>query len=645
VKQRVSAIAMPALLLLAGCAGGNAVSGVSPFAPVAASSAQPTTNATTIAQIVITIPAKASGTAIRRGRAYVSPATQSMSVQVDSSVAVSQSLTANAPGCAVSSPLGTLTCAVKVPAPPGPHTFTFATYDRLGGTGNLLSTNTITQTIVANVLNTLNVTLDGVPAALQVAPLPDSATTAGSTSTGIQFFASTLPTAILIVAVDADGNYILGPGAPTYRVSIGSATAGSGIAIDAPPASNPNEFSLHATNLGTAQLAITATTISSAAKALTTTIDLRSTSFVSTIAGTMAPAGGYANGTGAGALFNDPSAIAYNPTTKLLYVADASNCAIRQTTLSGVTTTIAGPPPPGSFNCGYQNGPNASALFDQPSSVVVNPATGDLYVADNSCAVREVSTRTRMTTSISGTGSPLTGCTFADGTGANGQAGIFLGLGFDTANGDIYIADTANCAIRQMAKNSSGTWTMTTIGGAIPPVGACGFADGTGNNALFNVPLGIAYDSANGDLYVADTGNCAIRQMAFKGGAWVTTTIAGPYPFLSCGYVDGSGATARFSGFSAIAYDAKSDALFVTEFEDGGANPPGNCAIRRITPTGDTFTVAGISPPSEPNCGLPAEGLGSSSRFAFPAGITADSTTGDLYITDEAEQTVQRIQL
>jgi hypothetical protein len=639
VKQHIVPVAIASLLALAGCSGGNAVSGMGPLIPVPTSAPVATSGpaGSTRANIVITIPAKASAAkASRLRRAYISPATQSISVAIDSAPAVPQNLTPSSPGCVVSSPLATLTCTVAIPTLAGSHTFTFSTYDRLGAIGNLLSTNTVTQTIVANVVNALKVTLDGVPAAIQITPVPGSTLVDASPTTGIQFFGSSAPTAILIVAVDADGNYILGPGSPTYTASVSAATAGSGIAIGAPPSNNPNEFSLQATNLGTARLTVATTGAASSASPVTATMTVRSTSLVSPFVGNGVAAAAYENGTGAAALFSGPNSVAFNPTTKLLYVSDGSNCAIRQITLAGLTTTLAGPPPPNSFDCGYQNGTNASALFEQPDAVAVNPSTGDVYVSDGGCAIRQISATTHMTTALSGVGSPLYGCTFADGVGANAQSGVFTGLAFDSANGDIYIADAANCAIRQMTERG-GVWTMSTIGGAIPPVGQCGFADGTGNNALFAVPLGIAYDSANGDLYVADNGNCAIRQMAYNGSAWVTTTIAGAYPFGQCSDVDGTGSIARFYGTGAITYDAKVDAMFVTEFE--------NCSVRRVTASGDTFTVAGDLPPGQTGCGIPATGLGTDTRFAFPYGIAADPITGDLYMADETSNTVVRIQL
>ncbi len=111
---------------------------------------------------------------------------------------------------------------------------------------------------------------------------------------------------------------------------------------------------------------------------------------VTTLAGT-AGTSGSTNGTGAAALFNNPTGVAVNPTTGDIYVADLSNDTIRQITPAGVVTTLAGTPgTPGSTN-----GTGAAALFNIPTGVAVNPTTGDIYVADQrNGSIRQLSLNT-----------------------------------------------------------------------------------------------------------------------------------------------------------------------------------------------------------------------------------------------------------
>jgi hypothetical protein len=101
----------------------------------------------------------------------------------------------------------------------------------------------------------------------------------------------------------------------------------------------------------------------------------------------------------------------------------------------------------------------------------------------------------------------LAGCAtcpagFADGTGSAAQFNYPAGVALDT-NGNVYVADYYNSAIRKVTPKGE----VTTLAG----VYGQGFADGTGSAAEFYWPLGVAVDSA-GNVYVADTYNNIIRK-------------------------------------------------------------------------------------------------------------------------------------
>jgi glucose/arabinose dehydrogenase len=97
----------------------------------------------------------------------------------------------------------------------------------------------------------------------------------------------------------------------------------------------------------------------------------------------------------------------------------------------------------------------------------------------------------------------------------------------------VYIADAGdNNRIRRIGVDG----TVTTIAGTRE-----GFADGDVTSAAFHTPSGIAIDTA-GNLYVADTGNNAIRKITQQG---IVTTIAGN---RKAGYRDGAASEAQFSG-------------------------------------------------------------------------------------------------
>ena len=278
---------------------------------------------------------------------------------------------------------------------------------------------------------------------------------------------------------------------------------------------------------------------------------------VSTIAGSLGGFGS-ADGTNGAAQFFNPFGIAVDGVGNLC-VADSGNETIRKITpsLSGgqtnwVVTTIAG----SVETSGSSDGIGDAALFNRPNGIAVNGA-GALCVADMfNNTVREI------TPGVSGgvtvwavaTIAGLAGGSgSADGAGTAAQFSNPYGMALDSA-GNLYVADSGNNTIRQVAPALSPgqtNWVVGTIAGSPENAGS---ADGTGSGALFSGPLGICVGGA-GNLFVADGGNATIRQMTPSVSAgqtnWVVSTIAGS-PGIA-GAVDGTGAVARFNGPTAIA--------------------------------------------------------------------------------------------
>jgi streptogramin lyase len=131
-----------------------------------------------------------------------------------------------------------------------------------------------------------------------------------------------------------------------------------------------------------------------------------------------------------------------------------------------------------------------------------------------------------------------------------------------------------------------------------------GSADAKGAAARFNTPRGIAID-ANGNVYVADQLNYAIRKIAPDG---TVSTFAGKRG--ASGTRDGKGNNALFSQPTAVTIDGSGN-LFVTD----------GVAIRKITPDADVSTVTT----------LPAGDFGGDNR-RYPGGIAADGS-GNLIVT------------
>ena len=628
---------VPSLLAaLAGCGGAGAASGPSALPPGGAG-ASSTTGAQASAHVVIAIPQTTASTG--RAPAYVSPATQSISVAVDAGAPTLQNLSPSSPNCSSAGTAYPLNCTVPVSATAGSHTLTFITYDQPNGAGNKLSANSISVTFVTGQNPAIPVVLAGVPASFQIDPASaaSSSTIAGSASAGYQFLMGA-GAKILVVALDADGNFIVGPGAPTIAASLTGVTAGSGIAISPVAGGNPNLFTLSSTSAGAATLALSATPSAAlAGSALTANVPLSAVALVTTVAGT-AGVTGLVDGTGTTALFSSPYGDAYDSANGNIYVVD--DCTIREVTPgngtanSATVTTIAG-----SATFGYVDGTGTGAQFRFPYGIAYDSTNGDLYVPDG-CAIRQITpgngtANSGVVTTIAGND---TTCGEVDGTGTGAQLNSPDGIDYDAATHDLYVTDESGCTVRQVnpGNGTLNSGVVITIAGN---PSSCTSTDGTGASATFDNIEGVAVDSANGDLYVTDY--CSVRQVTTGNGSansGVVTTIAGSNS--TCGFADGTGTAAQFASYlNGIGYDSTNGDLYVSDDD--------NCDVRQVTPgngtanSGVVTTIAGGK--SQLSCTF-ADGLGSIAGFNYPYFPTYDPTNNSLYVGDD-NYTIRQVQL
>lgn len=215
---------------------------------------------------------------------------------------------------------------------------------------------------------------------------------------------------------------------------------------------------------------------------------------VTTFAGSGTAA--FADGTGAGASFNYPGGVALDKAGNI-FVNDSLNRRVRKITPMGLVTTLAG-----SDTYGSTDGTGSAASFMYLRGLTVN-VDGDIFVADSSAnRIRKVTALGAVTT-FAGSGASA----FADGTAAAASFQFPNAVAAD-ANGNVYVADSANFRIRRV----TATGAVTTLAGSGTPA----FADGVGVAASFDTPRGICVDAA-GNVYVGDTSNRRIRKIATVG--------------------------------------------------------------------------------------------------------------------------------
>lgn len=204
------------------------------------------------------------------------------------------------------------------------------------------------------------------------------------------------------------------------------------------------------------------------------------------------PSGAYVDAKLDEARFMEPWAIA--PYLDGYAVTDTAANVVRY--VDGKTVRTAA----GSGVKGQTNGSGAKVSFARPTGLAAG-ADGELYIADtDNGLIRRLDKQGKVTTWASGLEEPT---------------------GLCWANGVLYVAETGRSRI---CKIVNGTVTPLNVGSQRDSDGVYpgGYVDGPLEKAQFEHPQGVAV-GADGAVYVADTGNGALRKIA---GGRVTTLLS-----------------------------------------------------------------------------------------------------------------------
>lgn len=312
--------------------------------------------------------------------------------------------------------------------------------------------------------------------------------------------------------------------------------------------------------------------------------------------------GDYKDGKGDVALFKNPKGIAI-ALDGVIYIADTDNHRIRKIDTNGTVSTFAG-----SGEEGNQDGQGVNADFNGPTSIAIDNS-GNLYVADCLNNIIRKITPDGTVKTIAGNG------VYSFKNADAGQAldarfkrpqGIAVGT-----DGSIYIADTENHMIRKVATDGR----VTTLAGSA----IAAYHDDTNPDlAQFKNPQDVAVD-AEGNVYIADTGNNRIRKISTSGS--VSTLV-------------GDGLTATLNAPCNIAI-SNGGILYVTTSD--------HKVFQLSAPYNNMVFIAGSTDASTLSLTTNyAEGVGANAKFSSPRDL-AVAQDGAVYVAGNNSFVIHKI--
>ncbi len=300
-----------------------------------------------------------------------------------------------------------------------------------------------------------------------------------------------------------------------------------------------------------------------------------------------------------------------------VYMADLGNARVRRVGVDGSIVTVAGG---GTFDPGPANEgkPGVSMRLLAPRNLVADDQ-GDLYISDFAGhRVFRLSADGLLTT-VAGTG--VAGYSGDGGPAAASQLDFPAGLamGFD---GSLYIADSANHAVRRISNGAIRTFAKggTPVGLALDVLATLYVADaGTGTVLRFplsgalpplNIPATDVARAPDLSLYLAESAAGIVQRIPLFGG--IALAAGGADPARG----DGGGASvALLNHPSGVAADASGN-LYIADGD--------NHRVRRVASDGTITSIAPAVP------------------WSAPSGVSIDAA-GNIYVVDTDLKRVVRI--
>ena len=224
----------------------------------------------------------------------------------------------------------------------------------------------------------------------------------------------------------------------------------------------------------------------------------------------------------------NPSSLAFDPSGNL-YITEPFNSRVRKVNLQGIITTFAGTGQAGFTGDG---GPASSARLSTPVDVKCDGA-GNIYIADlTASVVRKVNTSGVITT-VAGNGSK--GNTGDGGPATQATLSGAAAIAVDPATGNLFIADRPSAASTISPATDNNRIRMVNRAGIITTItGSFAGYNGEGVDstmAAMGGPVALAAD-AQGNIYVSEDSTQRIRKLSPRD---VATLSSGGQAFTSQG--------------------------------------------------------------------------------------------------------------
>ena len=312
-------------------------------------------------------------------------------------------------------------------------------------------------------------------------------------------------------------------------------------------------------------------------------------------------------GGAANASLSHPYAVAVDSSLNV-YIADYSNCIVRKVDTTNTITTMAGTP--NSCGSGGDGGKATAAQLYYPAGLALD-GSGNLFIGDSqNCVVRKVVLSSNTITTYAGNHT----CGYSGDNGAATSAELYIPAGVAAdGTGNLFIADSSNCVIREVIKSSG---KIATVAGNH----TCSFAGdgGLATSAELNQVFGVTVSGTT--VTLADYSNQRVRQFTV-GGKINTVAGTGTACAGTCGE-GGSATTAQLYYPVGVAttsggtiYIANNSNMVVDRFTVGGNL---NLAAGNHSYNAETLFT-----------GAPANGV----MLNYPYGVTEDSS-GNIYVAD-----------